>query len=55
MASNKTAATPVAMMGVKDVPFFGWMGSRGEPHSGQRNSLVTTLIFSFRYASLQPE
>src|SRR6202035_4313530 len=48
MASKRTIATPMERTSVGDKPRFGPMDSRGEPHSGHRNSFVTTVIFSFR-------
>ena len=48
MASRRTIATPMERTSVGDKPRFGPMDSRGEPHSGHRNSFVTTVIFSFR-------
>lgn len=47
-ASRRTIATPIDRKSVGDKLRFGPTGSSGEPHSGQRNSLVTTVIFSFR-------
>ncbi|MBV8351265.1 MAG: hypothetical protein JOZ21_03200 [Verrucomicrobia bacterium] len=55
IASMRTAATPMESTSTGDTPRFGPTGSSGEPHSGHRKSLVTTVIFSFRYANLQPE
>jgi hypothetical protein len=47
-ANRRTIATPIERTSVGDKVRLGPTGSRGEPHSGQRNSLVTTVIFSFR-------
>ena len=55
IASMRTAATPIESTSIGDTLRFGPIGSSGEPHSGHRKSLVTTVIFSFRYANLQPE
>jgi hypothetical protein len=47
-ANSTTTATPIERMRIGDGPRLGPIGSSGEPHSGQRNSLVTTVIFSLR-------
>jgi hypothetical protein len=48
IASRRTIATPTERTRVGDKPRFGPRDSSGEPHSGHRNSFVTTVIFSFR-------
>jgi len=48
IASNTTTATPIDRMRIGEGPRLGPIGSSGEPHSGQRNSFVTTVIFSLR-------
>jgi hypothetical protein len=48
MARMRTVATPIERTNIGDTVRFGPRDSRGEPHSGHRKSLVTTVIFSFR-------
>ena len=48
MASMRTVATPIERTSIGDTVRFGPRDSSGEPHSGHRKSLVTTVIFSFR-------
>ena len=48
IASRRTIATPTERRSVGDKPRFGPRDSSGDPHSGHRNSFVTTVIFSFR-------
>lgn len=55
IASKRKTKTPPATTQINDELLGVSSVSRGEPHSGHRKSLVTTEIFSFRYASLHPE
>jgi hypothetical protein len=48
IASSSTTATLTIRTVVSEESFFRAIGSNGEPHSGHRNSFVTTLICSFR-------
>src|SRR5580704_9946373 len=47
-ARRRTIATPIERTSTGDTARFGPSDSSWEPHSGQRNSFVTTVIFSFR-------
>jgi hypothetical protein len=48
IASSRTIATPMERINIGDTVRLRPIDSRGEPHSGHRNSFVTTVIFSFR-------